>query len=151
MINERAIAYKEVYTILERMDEKYRNKIPSKLKKLLIENMDKNYSPKINAKIPLREQKLNPRTFTILAMLNLNYWCEDENKKKELISLYTANSKLKQERLREKYDHNKIFANRISSEKKTENFTAIVIKEETFIQKILNKVKSIFYRKNKRR
>ena len=151
MINERAIAYKEVYTILERMDEKYRNKIPSKLKKLLIENMDKNYSPKINAKIPLREQKLNPRTFTILAMLNLNYWCEDENKKKELISLYTANSKLKQERLREKYDHNKIFANRISSEKKTENFTAIAIKEETFIQKILNKVKSIFYRKNKRR
>ena len=148
MNNERAIAYKEVYTIIERMDEKYRNKIPIKLKKVIMENMDKSYRPRINAKIPLREQKLNPRTFTILAMLNLNYWCEDEDKKKELISLYTANSKLKQEQLREKYDPNKVFENRNARERKVENSTSIVVKEEEkFINKIVNIIKNIFHRK----
>ena len=47
MINERAIAYSEVYTILKMMNPQYLDKIPNKLQKAIIEEMDKNYQPKI--------------------------------------------------------------------------------------------------------
>ena len=48
MVNERAIAYSEVYAILKRMDQQYIDKIPRKLKNIIIEEMDKNYKPQID-------------------------------------------------------------------------------------------------------
>ena len=87
MINERAIAYSEVYTILKMMNPQYLDKIPNKLQKAIIEEMDKNYQPKIVSNIPLKDQKLKPKTYTILAMLNLNYWCETQEHKEELLKI----------------------------------------------------------------
>ena len=58
--------------------------------------MDKKYKPDINPNIPLKEQNLCKKTYTILAMLNINYWCEGQEKKNELIQLYKNNDKLKE-------------------------------------------------------
>lgn len=44
-------------------------------------------------KRPLREQNIHQRTYDILGMLQLNYWCNDENEKKELIKKFDDNNK----------------------------------------------------------
>ena len=93
--NELSIAYAEVYEILSFMEQKYIDKIPLKLMELFREEKLKDYKPNIEPTIPLNEQKLQKKTLVILAMLNLNYWCEDENEKKELIKLYAENDKRK--------------------------------------------------------
>ena len=42
-------------------------------------------------------------------MLNLNYWCENEIHKEELLRKYKENEIIYQEELRKKYDPNDIF------------------------------------------
>ena len=42
-------------------------------------------------------------------MLNLNYWCETEEEKQELIKHYTENERKYQEELRKKYNTDNIF------------------------------------------
>ena len=74
MTSERAIAYSEVYSILEKMKPEYIDKIPNKFKTMIIDEMDKNYNPEIDINIPLKEQKVTSKALTILAMINLNYW-----------------------------------------------------------------------------
>ena len=49
--------------------------------------------------------------------LNYNYWCKDEQKKKELAQLYYDNEIKQEQELREKYNPDNIFKN-----KRTENF-----------------------------
>lgn len=153
MVNERAIAYSEVYAILKRMDQQYIDKIPRKLKNTIIEEMDKNYKPQIDSTVPLKEQNLNSKTYTILAMINLNYWCENEEHKNELILKYNENEQKYQEELRKKYNPDNIFKNKNnyinSIEKMDSTETAIVeCKENNFVQKLFNKIKKLFRRKN---
>ena len=107
--NELSIAYAEVYEILSFMEPKYIDKIPLKLMELFREEKLKDYKPNIEPTIPLDEQKLQKKTLIILAMLNINYWCEDENEKKELIKLYSENDKRKEEELRERYNPDNLF------------------------------------------
>ena len=57
MANDRAIAYSEVYAILNLMNPRYINKIPSRLKLIIKEEMDKEYKPEIKYDIPFTEQK----------------------------------------------------------------------------------------------
>lgn len=109
MISERACAYSEVYAILQLMDQKYINKIPHRLQEIIIEEMDKNYKPNIVPDTPLKEQPLHQKTFTILAMINLNYWCEDTKCKEELIEIYTQNEKNKIEEMQKKFNPDNLF------------------------------------------
>ncbi len=45
----------------------------------------------------------NHHTLEILAVLNYNYWCKDEKrKKKELLDLYCKNDLMEEQKLREK-------------------------------------------------
>ena len=144
MINERANAYSEINVILDMIHPRYRDKIPKKLRKLFFDEMNKNYKPQIRADIPLKHQKINKKTFTILAMLNLNYWCDSPEHKEELIELYNKNEKFRQEKIREKYNPDNIFKNKdITAE--TINTTMEMIEyKETIFERILNIIKSIF-------
>ena len=138
MVNDRAIAYSEVYAILNLMNPKYINKIPSRLKLIIKEEMDKEYKPEIKYDIPLTEQKLNKKTFTILAMLNLNFWCETQEHKNELIKLYANNDKIKEEELREKYNPDNLFKNKETKIETVENTVAMVEYKESIFTKIKN-------------
>ena len=100
MKNEEKIAYKQVITILDNMEPEYKEKIPKKLVKLFEENSDENYEFHLDLTRPLKEQELNSKTLALLAMLNLNYWCETEEEKQELIKHYTENERKYQEELR---------------------------------------------------
>lgn len=152
MTSERAIAYSEVYAILEKMKPEYIDKIPNKFKTMIIEEMDKNYKPKIDINIPLKEQKITSKALTILAMINLNYWCTNEKHKSELIELYAKNDKIQEQRLKEKYKPNNIFKKREKEETIPESNVSkenaiIEYKEQNLIQRLFEKIKHLFKRK----
>lgn len=102
-------AYSEVNKFLELIGEEMSNQIPLKLRKFFKREMDKNYIPTIDTKIPIKEQRLKRKTIAIIAGLNLQYWCQDEERKKELLEVYSNNEKKYQEELREKYNPDDVF------------------------------------------
>jgi len=150
--NELSIAYAEVYEILSFMEPKYIDKIPLKLMELFREEKLKDYKPNIEPTIPLDEQKLQKKTLIILAMLNINYWCEDENEKKELIKLYSENDKRKEEELRERYNPDNLFKKKgqiVEDNKINQEYTQLIeYKEQNIFKKILSKIMKLFKKNN---
>lgn len=148
MENNLLKAYAEVDKILSFMEFKYVEKVPKKMREMFKNEKLQNYEPNIDKNIPLEEQKLERKTLAILAMLNLNYWCENEVEKQELIRAYSNNDKKRNEEIRERYNPDNIFKNKNKErevEQIAEEITAIVkYKKENFIQKLLNKIKRLF-------
>lgn len=139
------MAYCEVDIILGQIENEYVNKIPTELRKLFKEQKREDYFPEIRTDIPLSEQKLLRKTIAILAMLNLNYWCEDEKEKQELIQIYAENDKKREEELREKYNPDNLFKKKnIEEENNNESKELVEYKEENFFNKILRKIASFF-------
>ena len=149
MKSEEKIAYKQLITILNNMEPEYKEKIPKKLMKLFEENSAEDYEFHLDLTRPLQEQELNSKTLALLAMLNLNYWCETEEEKQELIKHYTENERKCQEELRKKYNTDNIFQKNNKENKQeetTEQQVALVEHRESVIRKLINKIKSIFHR-----
>ena len=149
MKSEEKIAYKQLITILNNMEPEYKEKIPKKLMKLFEENSAEDYEFHLDLTRPLQEQELNSKTLALLAMLNLNYWCETEEEKQELIKHYTENERKYQEELRKKYNTDNIFQknNRENKQEEiTEEQVSLVEHRESVIRKLINKIKSIFHR-----
>lgn len=150
MENNLLKAYSEVDKILSFMEIRYVEKVPKKMREMLKNEKLQDYEPNIDKNIPLEEQQLERKTLAILAMLNLNYWCENEEEKEELIRAYSNNDKKRNEELREKYNPDNIFKNKNKErevEQITEEITAIAeYKKENFIKKLLNKIKRLFTR-----
>ena len=149
MKSEEKIAYKQLITILNNMEPEYKEKIPKKLMKLFEENSAEDYEFHLDLTRPLQEQELNSKTLALLAMLNLNYWCETEEEKQEIIKHYTENERKYQEELRKKYNTDNIFQKNNKENKQeetTEQQVALVEHRESVIRKLINKIKSIFHR-----
>ena len=144
-------AYSEVNKFLELIGEEMSNKVPFKLRKFFEREMDKNYIPTINTNIPIKEQNLKRKTIAIIAGLNLQYWCK-EDRKQELLEIYSNNEKKYQEELHKKYNPDDIFKRRIKTSKEdgalTENMKLSVVEENRWYKKIFEKVMRIF---NKRK
>ena len=123
-------AYSEIDEFLELLSEEQRNKIPKKLRDFFKEEKDTEYIKNIDKDIPIKDQNLKEETLAIIALLNLQYWCEDEEEKKRLKAIYTQNEKEYQDMLYEKYNPNDIF------KKKNETITENNIKQEENMQMI---------------
>ena len=80
----------------------------------------------------------------MIGLLHLNYWCETEEQKQELRNIFYENEKKHQEKLRERYNPDKIF------ERKEENLEEkhMVEYKESFYIKIINFIKKLFKKKN---
>ena len=144
MENSLSKAYAEVLLILSYMEQKYIDMIPKKLLELFNEEKDKNYQPNINPNISLAEQNLQRKTLALLAMLNLNYWCKDENEKKELLKMYSENDKKIEAEMRERYNPDNLFKKREKVEQnndiKQEKTELIEYKEKNIFRKILDRI-----------
>ena len=77
-------AYSEIDEFLSLLTEEQINKIPLKLREFFKEEKDKEYKKQIDSEIPIKDQNLKSETLAIIAMLNLQYWCEDEQEKEIL-------------------------------------------------------------------
>ena len=144
-------AYSELDEFIELLDEYYKKKIPPKLREFFKNEKDVSYVKNINSDIPIKEQNLKKETLALIAMLNLKYWCEDEDEKKRLNKIYNQNEAQYQEELRKKYNSNTLFNNKKMSEvqdteenKKT--MALVEIQEEKWYKKIFNSIKGLFKR-----
>lgn len=159
-MNQYCIAYTEILDILNHMDSKYISKLPESLINYLNTNKDNNYSCNIDYSIPLKANNLNHNTLIILAMLLINFWCETEEEKQELIDIYFQNEQEYQKTLNEKYDPNLMFKSsnaipnsnidsNVISESGTIEITDLNNSISTYTslkwyQKIIYKIKNLF-------
>jgi len=143
-----SLAYSEVYEILNLLEDEYIEKIPQKVRDFFKEEKDIEYKPIIDINIPLNEQNLKRETFVLLAMLNLNYWCNNEEEKEDFLSVLAQNEKEKKE-LEEKYNPDNLFKNRTKTntcDDSQQSLEMIEYKKQNFIQVLLNKIVKFFKR-----
>lgn len=144
MNNDISFAYSEVDSILDQMEEEYVNRIPLDIRKIIKDEKNKEYNPIIVLSEDRLEKELNRNTIAILAWLNLNYWCDNEKEKENLIEIYKENDIINEEEKREKYPID-IFKNknRNNNEEKEENsqINIMISKKDNFIIKLLRKIR----------
>ena len=134
--------YSEVLEVLDNMEQKYVNNIPNKFIELLKMNASSDYIKHINPSIPLQKQNLNKMTLNILAIINLKYWVNDEEHKKELLEKYKQNNK----RIENLHSQNSIVF-RKKEENVREEVKLQVIKKEGLLRKFIKIKKNIFRQK----
>lgn len=135
-------AFSEVDMILDLIDSEMKNKVSANFIKLIKEEKDNEYKPNINPEIPLEEQNILPETIDILALLKLNYWCNEEEKK-ELLEILNRNEQKFQKEAKEKYDIDKLF--------KTNKTKEIInlpekVESENFINKLIKFIKNMIWK-----
>ena len=84
---------------------------------------------------------------SIIALLNLQYWCENENEKQRLKEVYAKNEEEYQQMLQAKYNTDNLFKKKtlnIEKEQVDTEVTQIVVYKESLIRKIINKFKNFF-------
>lgn len=118
-------AYAEVDYIIKHMNEKYREKVPQKMLNFFDQYKDPTYEVKINPYVPLQKQGLQRYALEIIALLHLKYWCEDEERKKELYGRMLRNQEKLDEHMRQKYSVEKLF----------DNASATIVKDESDLEK----------------
>ena len=133
------------------METKYQEKIPKKLISFFERNSLKDYKFNIDLAVPLKEQKLKVKTLSLLAMLDLNYWCDTEEEKQNLIKKYSENEIKYQEDLRGRYNPDNIFKKRNQENKIEENViqnTSVIVEyKESIFRRFINKIKIMFHLK----
>lgn len=135
-------AYSEVDEFLGLVSDEHRNKIPRKLREFFREEKDKTYIKGINPKVSIKNQELKEETLGIIALLNLQYWCENENEKRRLKEVYAKNEKIYQEHLKEQFNPNEIF----KKKEPIKESVSVVEYKESLIKKIISKLKNMFLR-----
>jgi transcriptional regulator with PAS, ATPase and Fis domain len=142
-------AYSEIDEFLGLLSDEQRNKIPQKLREFFKEEKDTTYIKGINPEVPIKNQDLKEETLGIIALLNLQYWCEDEAEKQRLKNVYSKNEEIYQEMLQEKFNPNDIFKKKdiITEEKEeTQCLQMVEYKEPLFkrISKGISNIKKSF-------
>ena len=107
-----------------------------------------NYNPEYKVNQKMTNDVISKEALALIAALNLQYWCEDENEKVRLKQKYIENGKIEQE----KYSYKNLFKKDekeeiLSVEDKQQETEMIEYKEESFIVKLVNKIKFWFRRK----
>lgn len=140
-------AYTEIDNFIELLDEYNKNKIPQKLREYFKKEKDREYIKIINPDQPIKEQNLKEETLALIAMLNLQYWCEDENEKKRLKAIYSENERKYQEKLREKYNPDNLFKNKQKAAEEKIEETAMVEYNEPVFKRIISKILNFLHLK----
>lgn len=146
--------YSEVYEILDILGKEYSDKLPHKLYEYIKNNRNENNMKKFCIEKPIDEQDFSEETIKCIAYLNLQYWC-DEEQKKELLKQYNQNDIKFEKELREKYNPDEIFKNKqkiIENESNVigeKNIFPTEYKKENVFTKIFNFLRKVFRIKKK--
>ena len=143
-------AYSEVDEFIELLDEYEKYQIPEKLREFFKKEKDNKYYKGINPNIPIKDQGLKEETLAILALLNLQYWCDDEEEKKRLEKIYSENDEKYFKYMREKYNPEKIFEKnndesfKVAMDDVKSNLPDATEYKQSLFKKILKKIKVFF-------
>lgn len=136
------IMYAELSEILKMMEPKEVNKIPKKLLEVIEKEKSNTYIPNYSSKIELNSQNIKKETLAMLALLYINYWCEDENEKKEYLKLIEENEQKYRQQIREKTDIKYITRTPKIEKNNVPEQELAVVKNKRFIKKVIEKIKS---------
>jgi len=136
--------YSEVYQVLNLLGNEYINKLPNSLLNILKEKRNINYNPQYIEDIPLNKQNIRKETLAIIALLHLNYWCDNEKEKLELKQILKNNEDRYQQELRNKYNPEDIFKKN-KQENIVENQVSMIEYKEPLFKRFISKIKSIFH------
>ena len=141
-------AYSEVYSFINALGDSYIAKIPTSIYNTIKENRDINYNPKFDANQKITKDMISQEGLSLIAALNLQYWCEDENEKINLKQTYVNNTKQEDE----KYSYDNLFKHKknetieVTDEQESiPKETSLVEYKESLFVKIINKIKNIFH------
>ena len=104
------IACTEVFEILSYMNRETVMKIPFEILSIIKENRNVNYVSKIDKNDMFNPNNLSEDAISILSWLDLEYLASNESKEEKL-KIYQENEELYQQKLKEKYNADKIFKN----------------------------------------
>lgn len=142
--------YSEVYNIINLLGNEYIMKLPEELYKTLERERDTLYNPQYDLNKEITEQNISSTSLAMITLINLKYWCKDENEKEELKSILNGNEEKYQLEMKAKYDLEKVLykKNNISNLEKENEMMAsknslVKIKENLFTT-ILKKIKKFF-------
>ena len=148
--------YSEVYGILNLLGNSYISKLPKKLYELIKNEKKDDYTPIYTLDKPLNEQNVKIEAISMIALFHLNYWCDTEEEKQELRDIFRKNQEIEEAKLREKYNPDDIFKKKVNNTKviadepietPIENTSMVEYKKESFIRRIINKIKNLFRKK----
>lgn len=134
-------AFKEIYIILNRTSRDELDKIPKSFIEFIENNMDVNHKPKIEFNENFENSVLE-ETLLLLALIYRDYLVSKEERTKLL-----EKEEEKLEELKESYNVENLFNKRKQdNENNSGNIEQqlMVIKEEKWYKKILNKIMQIF-------
>ena len=140
---EIAKVFTEICEIFKYTSGNILDKIPKKLLETFEEKKDVNYKFKCDLSSKLEEQLLMPATKDLIAMIYMNYCC-NEKEKEELMIHINENERRIENNL------NNIWNNQDKIQEETTQ-DLMIIEEESFFQKIINKIKDIFKIRKKQR
>lgn len=136
------IMYAELSEILKMMEPEEVNKIPKKFLEVIEKEKSNTYIPNYDSKIELNSQSIKKETLAMLALLYINYWCEDENEKKEYLKLIEKNEQKYQQQIREKTDIKYITRTQKIEKNNVPEQELAVVKNKSFIKNVIEKIKS---------
>lgn len=141
----------EVEYILNKLETKYKDKIPNEIWKYLEENKDKDYIYNYDDKKELKENNLHVDTIAILTYLNMEYLL-DENEKIYIKKMLDRDNIIAEEEKRKKYNPEDIFKSNQNNlnTKNTEQHGRLKLveyNEKKWYQKLFAKILKLF-RKN---
>ena len=138
----------ETLDILNHMENTYTEKLPKKFREFLEKNKSVDYIPSLDHSKKINEMNLKEKTKDILAIIYMNYWCTPEQKE-DYQKVLNENEKRYQEKQKEKYTLDNVFKNkkqRFIKDKEDDTQVSMIEHKESFISKIVKKIKSIFKR-----
>ena len=139
----------QINEILKYMAPNLKARIPKKFISYFENNKSQEYNWTIDESLPLEKQDLLPTTKEILTVLYKDFICDDMERVK-LEKTLNSNELKYQEELRKKYNPDNIFEDRQKNieyaEIQAKDTTKIVTYKESFLSKIISRIKLIFHK-----
>lgn len=149
-INKKAVS--EVIDILKHSEIEVTQKIPKKFIEFLMNNSDHDYIPNINYSEENWENGIEEDAKVLIALIYRDYIMSEEEKEKVI-----EEAERQEQEIREKYNPDNLFKknSKIENEKSQDDTeqevqkSLLIIKEEKWYERIINKIKEIFGIKHK--
>ena len=142
-----ARAYTEVLEILKHIHQEEFDRIPKSEIQFYEDNCDKSYKYEYNQNITVDKQIISREANTVIVAIYMNYFANE--KQKGIIEKILKQNSIEAEKSKaEKYDIDKIFEKNkeqnVADKSNSDNLPVDISKKESFITKIINKIKSLF-------
>lgn len=133
---------KQVYDILQNTENELLHRIPNKFMSFIKDNMNENYQTNLKMDVDIDRQEISKETEAILSLIYRSYWAT--NKEKEEFAVKDKQERdeieLKKKKEYQGNDIYQVFEERKNINRNMPDNSLMVIKKESFIKKLMNKI-----------